>query len=218
MGKVLSVLRDVAFVLFVLAICGMIFIMSTGKRVSFFGYQVLRVLTASMEPTIDDNTCIIIKKVDTETLKVGDIITFVSTDPDIYGYYNTHRIEKIEVENRQKVYYTKGDASMEMDPYPVLENQVVGIYLRELPGGTFIGKLFVALSNNKVYFFVVMLPLAICLLSYIWQIIAMLYFNEEEEEIVYIDDASLEENFTSLKEHMDKLEEKIDKLSDKLEG
>lgn len=182
MKKVFAVLRDIIFVLFVLFICSMIFIMSTGKHVSIAGYQVLRVLTSSMEPAIAENTCIIIKECDPDRLKVGDIITFTSDDPQIRGYYNTHRIAEIVEENGEALFITKGDASAFVDAYPVHKDQVAGILVRELPGGRILGKAFLALSDNRVYFLVIMLPLTICLLSYFWQIIGFVTGRYEEDE------------------------------------
>ena len=180
-----------AFVLLVLFICFIIYTMSQGKTVSVFGYQVLRVLTSSMEPAIVGNTCIITKKVSTEELKVGDIITFISEDPAIYGYYNTHRIHEIIEEDGERKFVTKGDNSFEIDLYPVSESKVVGIYVRELPGGRLIGKAFVALSDNKVYFAVIIIPLVLCLISYVWEIMGMFtgrYEEIEEEEADEEDD------------------------------
>lgn len=179
MKRVKSIIRDIVFVIFVLAICGVIFMLSTGRHISIGGYQVLRVITSSMEPAISENTCILIKDVPVEQLKVGDIITFFSDDPDIQGYYNTHRIQEIVVENGETIYITKGDSNMEQDTYPVHQDQIAGIFVKEITGGKIIGKLFIALSDNRVYFFVVMLPLTICLLSYLWQII-MIVTNQDE--------------------------------------
>lgn len=182
MKRVLSIVRNIIFVVTVVAICSMIFIMSSGKHISINGYQVLRVLTGSMAPTIPENTCIIIRKVDTSTLKVGDIITFTSDDPNIMGYYNTHRIERMEEQNGTKVFITKGDAVDAEDAYPVRMEQVAGTYVRELPGGRLLGRFFVALSDSRIYFLFVMLPLALCLISYFWQIVGVVHGRYEEEE------------------------------------
>lgn len=184
MKRFFSILRDVAFVIFVLFICGMIFIMSTGKHFSVAGYQVLRVLTSSMEPAIAENTCIIIKEYPVDQLKVGDIITFTSDDPQIQGYYNTHRIHDIVEENGETLFVTKGDATSAVDAYPVHKDQVAGIFVKELPGGRTLGKIFLALSDNKIYFLVIMLPLTLCLISYFWQIVGVVTgrYDEEEDE------------------------------------
>lgn len=182
MKKFAAILRDIGFVFFVVFILLMIFLMSSGKHISIAGYQVLRVLTSSMEPTISENTCIIIKKVPVEDLKVGDVITFTSDDPQIQGLYNTHRIHDIVEENGETLYVTKGDAIDAVDAYPVHQDQVAGIYVRELPGGRLLGKCFVALSDNRVYFLVIMLPLMLCLMSYFWQIMGIFRKSDEELE------------------------------------
>lgn len=185
MKKVLSAAKNMAFVLLILFICYLIFAMSQGRHVSFAGYQVLRVLTSSMEPVIPGNTCIIIKEVPEEQLKPGDIITFISDDPDIKGYYNTHRICELIEENGETLYVTRGDNNPEYDQYPVYADQIAGIYVGELPGGKLLGKAFTALSDNRIYFLVVMLPLTVCLLSYLWQMIGFVtgrYKEESEDE------------------------------------
>lgn len=184
MKKFAAILRDIGFIFFSVFILFMIFLMSSGKHISIAGYQVLRVLTSSMEPTISENTCIIIKKVPVENLKVGDVITFTSDDPQIQGLYNTHRIHDIVEENGETLYVTKGDAIDAVDAYPVHQNQVAGIYVRELPGGRLLGKCFVALSDNRIYFLVIILPLMLCLLSYFWQIMGMFRKPDEEDEEV----------------------------------
>ena len=185
MKRFLSIVRDIIFIIFVLFICGMIFIMSTGKHVSIAGYQVLRVITSRMEPAIAENTCIIIRECSPDTLKVGDIITFTSDDPMIQGYYNTHRIYDIVEENGQTCFVTKGDSTSAVDAYPVRKEQVAGKFVKELPGGRLLGKCFLALSDNRVYFVVIMLPLMLCLISYFWQIVGIVtgrYDEDEEEE------------------------------------
>jgi signal peptidase len=135
-----------------------------------------------MQPTINENTCIIIKEVSGDDLKVGDIITFVSENKQIYGFYNTHRINRIFEEDGVTKYETKGDANPEADEDLITYDQISGRYVRELPGGALLGKFFLALSDNRIYFFVVMLPLAVCLLSYLWQIAGYVTHRYDEEK------------------------------------
>ncbi len=46
-----------------------------------FGYTALRVTTGSMKPTYDVDTLIVVKKVDPETIKVNDVISFIRRIP-----------------------------------------------------------------------------------------------------------------------------------------
>lgn len=206
MKKVISVIRNLAFVLLVLFICFIIYTMSQGNTVSIAGYRVLRVLTSSMEPSIVENTCIITKEIPTEDLKVGDIITFKSEDPAIYGYYNTHRIHEIKEEGGVRKFITKGDNSSDIDPYPVSESNVVGIYVQELPGGRLIGQAFVVLSDNKIYFAVIIIPLVLCLLSYFWEIMGMVTGRYQDDE----DDDDEVEETKEVKEVVEEVKDKAE--------
>ena len=98
-----------------------------GKQPSLLGYHFYHVLSGSMEPTIDTNANVVVKKVDTDTLVVGDIITFSSRDTAIYGKANTHRIIEITTdENGATCYITQGDANPVADSYYVYPEDVYG--------------------------------------------------------------------------------------------
>ena len=71
------------------------------------GYKPLRVTTDSMEPTIMTGAIVIARQVPFDSLKPGDIITFVRGD----GMLNTHRI--ISIENGAAV--TQGDNALAPD-------------------------------------------------------------------------------------------------------
>lgn len=66
---------------------------------------------------------IFVKKVDPTTLKVGDIITYISNDKE--GSIITHRIVSIYEDG---TFETKGDFSPGYDVDPVKHDQVVGVY------------------------------------------------------------------------------------------
>ncbi len=182
--QIINILKKIFFIGLILIICFIILCMTQGKHPKFFGYQIFRVLTSSMQPAIDESTCIITKEVPQEELEVGDIITFISEDPDIYGFYNTHRIYEIIEEDGKIQYVTKGDANPIPDENLVSYSNIAGEMVCEMPGGRIIGQIFIALSDSKVYFLVVMLPLVLVLLSYFWQIIGFIThrYDEEDEE------------------------------------
>jgi len=75
-----------------------------GETPQIFGYQLYRVQSGSMSPTLKVGTIILSKKpIDTSTLKVGDIVTFHRNRVII-----THRIIEV-VKNNGVKYRTKGD-------------------------------------------------------------------------------------------------------------
>lgn len=96
-----------------------------GKTVTLFGKSVFRVVTGSMEPSIHVGDCIIVEKTNPDMLKVGDIIAFYSSQPDIQGLAVTHRIVGFD---RNLNIITKGDANAVNDSYTVTPEQIIGKY------------------------------------------------------------------------------------------
>lgn len=182
MKRIASVL-EVLFLVVMILLCGVVFMAGNGKIPYIFGHRILQVISQSMEPTIDDETCIIIRKVDQEDIEVGDIITFVSEAADIKGYLNTHRVHDIieDSETGEIQYITKGDAYDQPDVYPVEYEQVAGEYVRELPFGKTLFKGIRFLADRNNYFIIVILPLFFCFASYAKQLFNAIFSKEKEE-------------------------------------
>lgn len=122
-----------------------------------FGYSCLKIITASMEPTIREGDYILIKEIDPETLEKDDIITFYSSDRTIYNKPNTHRIydEPRLDENGNYIFTTKGDNNDRADSDLVEESKIIGKYQRTLPVVSFIGTY---LTNSITFFILVLIP------------------------------------------------------------
>ena len=96
-------------------------------------YSVLHIVSESMEPTIEQGTYILIKRVPPEDVKKGDVICFYSTDPTIYGYPNTHRvIEEPRVQDGALVFDTKGDKNPIPDKVPAQAENLIGVWVKNL--------------------------------------------------------------------------------------
>lgn len=99
-----------------------------GKPVNVFGRYVLRVMTGSMEPSLHTGDYIVVKKVDTKSIKKDDVITFYSEESDVNGKLVTHRVVDIEKDGS---FQTMGDANPVADHKLVRPDQVVGKYVRK---------------------------------------------------------------------------------------
>lgn len=176
--------NDLFFIIVMLVACICIWGLLKGNAPAVFGYRILHVISGSMEPAIEKGSYIIIKETDSEKLRIGEIITFISQEPAIYGMYNTHRIYDIckDTYTGETLFITKGDAYEDTDGYPVTKEQIVGKLVKVLPFGKSIGKLLTHLSNNHVYFGIVIIPLMICLISYIVQLAKTIFEKENEEK------------------------------------
>lgn len=97
------------------------------------GLQMYEVLSGSMEPGIHTGSVIFDRPdVNVKNLKVGDVITYNAPEGEFENVNDkiiiTHRILKIENQNGQLMFQTKGDANNAPDPKLVPENNVIAQY------------------------------------------------------------------------------------------
>lgn len=189
-GKKILAAVEIIFLVIMIGMCALVFMAGNGKVPYIFGYRVLQVISDSMTPTISDETCIIIKKVDMEDIKIGDIITFVSEAADIRGYLNTHRVHDIVTDEAtgETLFITKGDAYAQPDLLPVQYEQVAGRYVGELPFGEVLFKGIRFLADRNNYFLIVMLPLFFCFMSYAKQFFDVLTGRKKPKEDKHVEE------------------------------
>ena len=113
------------------------------KIPSFFGWKPFIVLSGSMETQISVGDVVVVKEVDTNTLKKGDIIAFNENNIVI-----THRINEVIYEDGKTKYITKGDNNNTQDSGYVTPEQVEGVFQFKISR---LGNLamFVQLNDNK---------------------------------------------------------------------
>lgn len=181
--KTTRLLFDMVVVLFIIFFAYVFFATYTGRIPNIFGYHFFRVVSSSMEPSIVDGDCIISKTTSIDEIEIGDIITFYSEDPAIYNFLNTHRVVGIiENEYGEKEFVTKGDSNAGEDVYTAKSNKIIGVYQGDIFIGEVISKGFEILSNRVVYFIFIMLPIIMCFISSIVDIIYIVMDDEDEEE------------------------------------
>lgn len=101
-------------------------VMSDGY-VNICGFMTFRVVTGSMEPTIDVGALMLTRETDISEIKKNDIVCFRSQDSQIWGSIVTHRVvDVIEMEDGSILLETKGDANTVADGYYVKESNLVG--------------------------------------------------------------------------------------------
>lgn len=145
---------------------------------SIFGYKPFIVLSGSMETEIYVGDLVIVKDVDTSTLKVGDIIAFRGSDDIV----TTHRIVGIETENNQICFTTKGDANNVNDSGLVYANMVEGRYQTKIPK---LGNAILFIQQPMGFAILMMSIFIICIFIYLYQnrkIDKQTKFKDEEEK------------------------------------
>ncbi len=107
------VINTIAFLLIAVSLFMLLAVVLTpaGQVPRVMGFSLLRLLTDSMEPEIPAQSMLLVKEVDPQTLEIGDVITFFSSDPTLSGALNTHRIVRIETPHSNLQFVTKGDTN-----------------------------------------------------------------------------------------------------------
>ena len=127
------------------------------------------IVSPSMVPTIKVEDAVIIKRVDKDELKKGDIITFNSTDYRYSGVTVTHRIVGIEkTKSGQVLYTTKGDNNNTPDSSRVSYDNIFGKVVLRIPK---IGYIQYFLTQAYGWIIAVVVP---CLAIIIYDIIKLL--------------------------------------------
>jgi signal peptidase len=180
--KILKVIGDI-FLVFVIVSAVIFTAMTlTSKKdgiPSLFGYSPFSILSGSMEPTLKTGDIVLCKKVDNNTeLKENDIITFRTTI-DGKKAIITHRINSITtLDDNSIIITTKGDNNDTSDANPLTREEVLAKYDNvRIP---YLGYFITFISNKYVFFFLIILPLAILFLLELVDLIKQLVENAEE--------------------------------------
>lgn len=131
--KIVNIISTVILVLLIAFVIFLFIIRLSGQTPSIFGYQVMRVTSGSMEPTLMVGDVIMVKETDPSEIHKDDIISYESIQGDLKGQIITHRVveEPARVEDTYFI-QTQGDVEgAALDPR-ITDRQVKGKYLYKL--------------------------------------------------------------------------------------
>jgi len=158
-----------------------------GSRV--MGYQCFTVISGSMEPKYSVGDLIYVKKVDANTIKVGDDITFILNEDLVVA---THRVVRIDAENQRL--YTKGLANEIEDSDPVHFNNVIGVPQFSIPK---LGYVSDFVQNPPGMYITIGVGIILILAVFLPDMIGKKKNEDEDKEVAAVQteiDATAEEN------------------------
>lgn len=209
-GKIVTAL--VMLFTFSVMIFTVISVSTVGKDADFFGYKPNIVLSDSMNDIFSVGDLEISKKVDPETLEVGDIITFKSIDPASYGSVVTHKIREIVTYEGEPAFTTYGTTTGVDDVYPVPFSNVIGKYQFRLPK---MGYFFEFLTTPAGYVTLILLPFLVLIgLQAVRFVRLARQYRAEQREAAAAQQAQLEEEQRKNQE----MREELDRLRAQLSG
>lgn len=190
MKKVFDIIKTVfAWLIVVLAVGMMIFTIvsvNTFNRYErdVFGYKAFIVLSDSMKATdFAAGDLVITKNVDPTTLQAGDIIAYLSTNPDNYNEIVTHKIRTlVRTDSGDPGFITYGTTTDTDDEMVVTYPYVIGKYQFALPK---VGLFFRFLRTTPGYITCILVPFIILIgmQGYSTIQVFMQYRKEQMEEM-----------------------------------
>ena len=127
-------------------------------------YNAYVVLTGSMVPEIMPKDVVVTKKREAKDLEVGDIITFLSSDPRLSNIIVTHRIKAkyYDATTNKYTFQTKGDANNTADFTLAEDTNIIGEVIFKIHK---IGYIQSILATKGGLIIVVLIP-CLAILSY----------------------------------------------------
>ena len=207
MKKVLNVIMSVlSTLMMIVAVCVMVFTIisvNTFNRQdrSLMGYKAFIVLSDSMSATdFDAGDLVLTKDVNPAELQEGDIIAYISENPDNYGEVVTHKIRTVNPDGTFTTYGTTTDTD---DAYPVSWEQVLGKYDRAIPK---IGAFFNFLKTTPGYICCNFVPFALLIMMQGLNTVKLFkQYKREQQEDIDRQKAELEQERLETKAMMEEL-------------
>jgi len=136
-------------VLGLLVLAALSFALSDNPNKSFFGYRWYWIQSGSMEPALPVGSLVVVKVVNPETLRVGDDVTFRTSQHGQVEYV-THRIVEVKPRELDQGYsfVTKGIANPLNDPDPRGAETVIGKVVAHMP---YVGAALAWLRSNILW-------------------------------------------------------------------
>lgn len=161
-------------------ICLMFYVISSKiaekkEKTPLFGFYTI--ISPSMEPNINVYDVVLVKKININKLKKGDVITFYSTNNYFGDTPITHRIANID--DRTSI-IVKGDHNEKADNEKVIPKNIIGKVILVIPS---LGKLQFFLASKSGFIVAIIIP-AIVIITYdVYKIMKMIILKNQMSKL-----------------------------------
>jgi len=174
MKLLFRILKGIVTVLLVIILILVILQKVTKNKITLGNIYIFQVASESMVPDYQIGDVIVVKKVNTSELNVGDDVTYLGRESNLAGLTITHRIINKREDNNESYFVTKGTANSVEDP-EITYNDIYGKVVYHTILFSFVGRLM----ENMVIYYVLFILVGISL-SY--EIVSSYLEKKEEKE------------------------------------
>lgn len=193
------VLYSLLLILILLAVAFIAYFIDLEKNIKsgvtkqpLFGAYVI--ISPSMVPTINVEDAVVVQRKESNELKVGDIITFLSSDPRYSGLTITHRIVGAEKSKKGDIYFrTKGDNNNTEDTALVKSENIYGKVILRIPK---IGYLQYFLTQSYGWIILIVIPCFGVIIYDIVKIFRSVSKNKNDKNLSKNKETKIEEDKT----------------------
>lgn len=182
-NPVLKLINNIVYVILFLIVASVLFFVilqrASNNAIALGGVRVFNIISESMIPKYNIGDVLVVKSIEPQNIKVGDDIAYIGQESTFNQKIVTHQVIKIDYENGEYIFHTKGIANILEDPL-VHQNQVFGKVVYKIWILSFISKI---LSNVYVVFFGIFVPIVVLIFWTILKLKGLVEVEEYEEEI-----------------------------------
>ena len=182
-NPVLKLINNIVYVILFLIVASVLFVVilqrASNNAIALGGVRVFNIISESMIPKYNIGDVLVVKSIEPQNIKVGDDIAYIGQESTFNQKIVTHQVIKIDYENGEYIFHTKGIANILEDPL-VHQNQVFGKVVYKIWILSLISKI---LSNVYVVFFGIFVPMVILIFWTILKLKGLVEVEEYEEEI-----------------------------------
>lgn len=182
-NPVLKLINNIIYVILFLIVASVLFVVilqrASNNDIALGGVRVFNIISESMIPKYNIGDVLVVKSIEPQNIKVGDDIAYIGQESTFNQKIVTHQVIKIDYENGEYIFHTKGIANILEDPL-VHQNQVFGKVVYKIWILSFISKI---LSNVYVVFFGIFVPIVVLIFWTILKLKGLVEVEEYEEEI-----------------------------------
>ncbi len=145
-------------------------------------FSIYTIASGSMTPTLNVYDVIINSKVnDINDVKIGDVVTFVSTWQVNSGMIVTHRVVGLkELDNKEICLITRGDYNTGEDQSCVRKENLIGVTKAVIPG---LGRVQAFLASRAGWLLIIVVPAAIIIFKNVMKVLNLAFNNESEKKV-----------------------------------
>ena len=182
-NPVLKLINNIVYVILFLIVASVLFVVilqrASNNDIALGGIRIFNIVSESMVPKYNIGDVLVVKSIEPQNIKVGDDIAYIGQESTFNQKIVTHQVIKIDYENGEYIFHTKGIANILEDPL-VHQNQVFGKVVYKIWILSLISKI---LSNVYVVFFGIFVPIVILIFWTILKLKGLVEVEEYEQEI-----------------------------------